>query len=79
MLIITVNTLLSILGIVHAANFSSSILNFIKIFRCLTTFAHDNDIYIFFFINYVIIRSYSYERVSKSFVKLRNAPNKDLG
>lgn len=48
MLIITVNTLLSILGIVHAANFSSSILNFIKIFRCLTTFAHDNDIYIFF-------------------------------
>lgn len=42
MLIITVNTLLSILGIVHAGNFSSSILNFIKIFRRLTTFAHDD-------------------------------------
>lgn len=78
MLIITVNTLFSILGIVHAGNFSSSILNFIKIFRRLTTFAHDDDIY-FFFINYVIIRSYSCERVSESYVKLQSAPNKDLG
>lgn len=50
MLIITVNTLLSILGIVHAGNFSSSILNFIKIFRRLTTFAHDDDIYFFLLI-----------------------------
>lgn len=50
MLIITVNTLLSILGIVYAGNFSSSILNFIKIFRRLTTFAHDYDIYFFLLI-----------------------------
>lgn len=35
--------------------------------------------YAFFYINYVIIRSYSYERVSENYIKLRNTPNKDLG